>query len=122
MTYEAIAKICHEANKAYCESQGDTSQKSWDDADQWQRDSMISGVRYKMIHPLVTPEGMHAQWLDRKEREGWRYGPIKDASKKEHPCFMPYRDLPEHQKVKDFIFSGICEVLLKARLTLMEKG
>jgi len=27
-----IAKVCHEANRAYCESIGDNSQLSWEDA------------------------------------------------------------------------------------------
>lgn len=32
MTIEQIARVCHEVNRAYCESMGDTSQVPWEDA------------------------------------------------------------------------------------------
>ena len=45
MTVEQLAKIVHGANKAYCEAHGDFSQKPWDEAEGWQRESAIAGVR-----------------------------------------------------------------------------
>ena len=42
----AIARVCHEANWAYCESQGDHSQAPWDEAPEWQRQSAVNGVLY----------------------------------------------------------------------------
>ena len=33
--------------------------------------------------------------------------PVKDADKKEHPCLVPYEQLPTEQKVKDAIFRVI---------------
>jgi hypothetical protein len=35
---------------------------------------------------------------------GWRYGPIKDPKKKDHPCFLPYNELPETQRIKSTLF------------------
>lgn len=46
-----IAEICHEANKLYCEAIGDHSQVSWDKAPDWQRESVINGVIFKMGNP-----------------------------------------------------------------------
>jgi hypothetical protein len=43
-----IAQVCHEANRAWCEVNGDTSQKPWNEAEQWQRDSAIKGVEFAM--------------------------------------------------------------------------
>ena len=37
MNIKQIAKTCHEVNKAFCESIGDASQPSWNDAPQWQK-------------------------------------------------------------------------------------
>jgi hypothetical protein len=54
---------------------------------------------------------MHGQWMALKEIEGWTYGPIKDEQLKTHPCMVPYADLPEHQKVKDHLFSAIVDTL-----------
>lgn len=104
MTAEQIAQKCHEANKAYCESIGDFSQVSWEDAPEWQKQSAINGVNYFLSNPNSTPEDMHDQWWKEKIADGWKYGPFKDAEKKEHPAMMVYRQLPEEQRVKDQIF------------------
>jgi len=46
MNVEQVARVAHEANRAYCESIGDTSQVRWEDAPQWQRDSALKGVQF----------------------------------------------------------------------------
>jgi hypothetical protein len=50
-------------------------------------------------------------WLAEKTKTGWKYGPEKDPEKKEHPCFVPYDQLPAEQKMKDHIFLAIVQVL-----------
>jgi hypothetical protein len=104
---EFIARIAHEINRAYCESLGDHSQVSWNDAEQWQKDSAINGVKYKLSHPLATPEDMHKSWLQEKVNDGWIYGPIKDVQMKQHPCMVDYNNLPQEQRSKDHIFSAV---------------
>ena len=42
--------------------------------------------------------------MKQKTEEGWKYGPVKDADEKEHPCYVPYEELPTEQKSKDYIF------------------
>lgn len=100
----AIAMMCHAINAAYCQSLGDDSQPSWDDAPDWQRNSAIAGVEMHLANPNATPEQSHESWYKQKEVEGWTYGEIKDAEKKEHPCFLPYNELPDAQKAKDYLF------------------
>lgn len=40
-----IAIVCHQANKAWCEQNGDTSQKDWFDAEEWQKkDALFCAV------------------------------------------------------------------------------
>lgn len=106
-----IAKVCHEVNKAYCEALGDNSQLSWDDAPDWQKNSAIDGVRYHLTTDNTTPADSHEKWLAQKKADGWKYGKIKDAEKKEHPCFVSYEQLPVEQKAKDYIFRAICHSL-----------
>ncbi|MEQ9948114.1 RyR domain-containing protein [Pectobacterium aroidearum] len=55
-------------------------------------------------HP---PEASHNKWLEFKKQDGWKYGPVKDAEKKEHPCFVPYGQLPKEQQVKDYLFRAV---------------
>lgn len=106
-----IAKIAHETNRAYCATIGDNSQPAWDDAPEWQRESAIKGVK---LHLLAHGEGVdlgpsssHDAWLAEKRGAGWKYGPVKDADKKEHPCFVPYEVLPAEQQLKDYLFAGV---------------
>ena len=105
-----IARIAHEINKAYCEAIGDNSQVSWNDAPKWQRDSAYNGVLYKLSHPLATPEDSHKSWMKEKEKDGWKYGPVKDVDKKEHPCFVDYNKLPQEQRVKDYLFITVVNI------------
>jgi len=111
MTPEKIAQICHEANRAYCETIGDNSQLPWHEAHQWQRESAVAGVKYALANPDAPPNAQHEAWLSDKTRDGWKYGPVKDAAKKEHPCCVPYDELPPEQKAKDYLFKAVVESL-----------
>ena len=55
----------------------------------------------------------HDAWMREKLDTGWTYGPIKDPVKKEHPCIVPYADLPAEQKAKDFIFRGVVHAIAR---------
>jgi len=108
---EKIAKVCHEVNRAYCLSIGDTSQVSWEDSPEWQKESAIQGVMFHLHNPSVTPEQSHENWMKHKKQDGWKYGEVKDTDKKEHPCFLPYDKLPQEQKSKDYLFKAIVETM-----------
>lgn len=103
----AVARICHEVNRAYCHSIGDDSQPTWEDAPLWQRASAANGVEYHVEHRDSTPADSHKSWLAEKERDGWKYGPVKNPDLKEHPCFVPYEELPAAQQAKDYIFLAV---------------
>jgi len=102
--FEVIACAAHMANRAYCIGIGDVSQLPWEESPDWQKASAISGVRQKLLDPNTTPEQSHEGWLAQKAADGWKFGPVKDPDKKEHPCFVPYSMLDEAAKMKDFIF------------------
>ncbi len=102
-----IAKIVHEANRAYCQTIGDDSQPAWVDAPDWQKSSAVNGVEGIQSGRITRPEQSHESWLAEKARTGWVYGPIKNADLKQHPCFVPYAELPPEQQIKDAIFFGI---------------
>lgn len=103
------AALCHEANHAICTSFGDNRQKSWDETEQWQRDSSIKGVATVLDTPAdeFSPSMLHDAWSKHKRDEGWSYGPVKDAETKEHPCLVPFESLPLGQQVKDRVFLAI---------------
>src|SRR5437868_3368170 len=101
MNIEQIAQIAHETNRAYCETIADYSQPEWLNAPGWQRQSARKQVEFHLKAHAAgvtpSPSASHDSWLEEKRADGWKYGPIKDAEKKEHPCFVPYDELPYEQ-------------------------
>lgn len=120
MDTQQIAKICHDANRSYCQTIGDFTQKNWENAPDWQKESAIKGVEFILSNPTATPEDSHKSWLEVKEAEGWKYGPVKDVEKKEHPCCVPYHGLPEAQRRKDALFGSIVRALAGIKLMVAE--
>jgi hypothetical protein len=110
---KAIARVVHEANRAYCITIGDDSQLPWDEAPEWQRSASIEGVEFLVANPLAHPIDAHARWMQGKLEEGWTYGPDKDPEAKLHPCLVPYALLPELQRRKDYLFVSVVRALLR---------
>lgn len=109
---ERIARVAHEINRAYCEALGDTSQPAWEDAPDWQRHSAINGVTAHLNAATeLTPRQSHELWFREKTLDGWKYGPVKDPVKKEHPCYVLYDQLPADQKAKDYLFRAVVKLL-----------
>lgn len=106
-----VARVCHEANRAYCLAIGDDSQPRWEDAPEWQKTSAINGVEFRLNNPGATDADMHLSWKLEKEKDGWTYGPVKDSNLKVHPCMVDYAKLPDHQRKKDSLFSGVVDAL-----------
>ena len=111
MNMNQIAEVAHETNRAYCETIGDFNQPSWHNAPKWQKDSAIEGVKFHIANPDAGCSASHESWLKLKYEEGWKYGEVKDPEKKEHPCCVPYEDLPVEQKVKDALFVGVVRAI-----------
>jgi len=108
---ESIAKVCHEANKQWCEANNDFSQKHWNEAEQWQRDSAVKGVEFRLNNPEAGHDAQHNSWMEEKVAQGWIYGDIKDPVAKTHNCIVPFEKLPEFQKKKDSLFASIVDSL-----------
>lgn len=107
-----VARIAHEVNRAYCASIGDDSQPDWEHAPQWQKDSAASGVRFHIDNPHAMASDSHMNWLRDKIKDGWTYGPVKDPEKKQHPCCVPYNQLPQEQQTKDYLFRAVVHATL----------
>lgn len=57
------------------------------------------------------PEASHISWMNQKVEEGWVYGPVKDPEAKQHPCMVPFDQLPREQQAKDYIFRAVVHSL-----------
>lgn len=105
-TLEQVRLICaeaaHEMNRVYCMALKDYSQPTWGAAEDHQRSSAIKGV--DGVFAGNSPKASHESWMAEKLSAGWVYGEKKDTEAKTHPCMVPYDQLSEEHKQKDFLF------------------
>ncbi len=46
-------------------------------------------------------KNVHEVWAQTRISHGWTLGPVRDDSKKQHPCLIPYEDLTEDEREYD---------------------
>ncbi len=49
----------------------------------------------------LLAENIHEHWSRQRLADGWCYGPARDDINKQHPCLIPYNNLPEVEKTYD---------------------
>ena len=55
------------------------------------------------LNPLVEAlaKNVHEVWAQSRISQGWSYGSERNDELKQHPCLIPYEDLPEVEKDYD---------------------
>lgn len=109
---EAAARAAYEANRAYCVALKHPTQPPWEQASE--EDQASYAKRIRGVLAGNGPQQSHESWLVEKAAAGWKFGPVKDVEKKEHPCFRPYAELPPEQQYKDFLFIAVARAMLTA--------
>lgn len=109
---EFIAKVCHEINRAYCASIGDHSHLPWEETPENIKASARAGVLSVLAYPNIQPGETHQLWLEFKIKDGWVYGAVKDLEKKTHPCLVPYEQLSQADRTKDYLFLATIKQLM----------
>ena len=49
----------------------------------------------------LLAKNTHEVWAANRIRDGWTFGSVRDDEKKQHPCLVPYEQLPESEKDYD---------------------
>ena len=49
----------------------------------------------------LLSKNTHHVWAKGRLNEGWTFGPVRDKNLKQHPCLIPYEELPENEKEYD---------------------
>ena len=49
----------------------------------------------------LLAKNTHDIWAQRRLAQGWKYGAERNDKRKEHPCLVPYEELPESEKEYD---------------------
>ena len=106
-----IAGVCHEANRQMqrvLNSPGVKVAPAWADFGD-ERYGVVAGVEAAVKG--ATPPELHEAWWALKKAQGWSYGPVKSFQFLTHPCCVPYDELTEDHKIKDYLFFGIVKAL-----------
>lgn len=109
MTIGDVARLVHEVNQAYAASLGEAT-APWDAIPESRRQGVIAGVQKFLTDPGMTPEEQHLAWMEHYKAQGWTVGPRNDELK-QHPCLVPYSELPESQRQKDYLFQRVVRTL-----------
>jgi hypothetical protein len=51
----------------------------------------------------VLAKNVHEVWAQKRISEGWKYGTARNDDRKEHPCLVPYENLPEDERAYDLV-------------------
>jgi ryanodine receptor 2 len=67
-----------------------------------------SHVRLDHLDDVIErlAENAHEIWAQQRIKDGWHLGTTRDDARKEHPCLVPYAQLPESEKEYDRIMSS----------------
>lgn len=104
---EGIAKTCHQANKAFCESMGDNSFTDWEDSEDWVKALTIFQVRNIIANPLEPHYGSHDAYVDKVPEITWENAP-EGFNKK----LSRYEEWSIEDKTKSKMFKAIVEAIL----------
>ena len=96
--------VTHEVQESIKAACGEPLLGSWWQLDIGSIESTVKGISEVALDKDITPEKIHAVWMEDKLADGWTYGEVKDMEKKTHPCLVPFSELPEVQKLKDYVF------------------
>ncbi|MAE02328.1 RyR domain-containing protein [Pseudoalteromonas lipolytica] len=102
----AIAKMCHETNRAYLLVIRESA-KPWEQLDQQDKDSTIEQVAFYILNEGADVSAWHDAWTAKMIVAGWKYGPKRSIKNKTHECLKPFHHLPEKQQVKDALFHSV---------------
>lgn len=109
---EQVAEVAHETIRAACWAAGDRTVPTWYEANAWMRVLTIQSVEKQLVHRerfghFPDAAATHDNWRMELLKDGWKWGPVKDAEKKEHPCLVMYQERPFEQRVKDHLFAAV---------------
>jgi len=63
------------------------------------KDVVLSAEVQELLEQLAR--NTHEVWAAERMKEGWTWGPVRSDERKEHPCLVPYEELPEQEKDYD---------------------
>ena len=111
MLYYEIAAVTHGANRVLQALAGEPISPPWENESELIQESVEDGVLTVLENPGITAEKIHNNWVDFRKSQGWKWGPVKDLDKKEHPDIGPWTALDINAQRKSKVFVAIIMAL-----------
>ena len=102
-----IARVCHEALRAYSIVIFDYSNRPWEDTDEDSRQFLIDLVEVIIKNPSSSPRSVHGIWSSELLSKGWVYGPTPSKTKHKHPQLIGFDDLHDEDVKRYALLIGI---------------
>ena len=68
-------------------------------------------------------ENVHEVWAESRMSQGWTYGKERSDALKQHPCLVPYEELPEVEKAYDRDTAlGTLKLIIKLGFKISKKN
>lgn len=106
-----IARVSQDAIAAYGRAIGITPPPPWEEMTDAERAMRISLVEFRLLNPSAPISSVHEKWLEKKEKEGWKYGHEYDPETKTHPLLCPFESLLPFQKTMCRIMAGVIDAM-----------
>ena len=106
-----IARVMHEAVRAFQAGLGQDPAPHWSKAPKWMKSASRDAVVFRIQNPDAPASSQHDQWTESKLADGWKFGKKKDPDKKTHPLLIPYNELPLEERQKDALVSAVVVAL-----------
>lgn len=87
--------------------------EEWDDISYERKIILTENVKQVENNPNTTAEVEHNIWAKSRLKNGWKYSPVTNRTKKLHSCLVPYSELNFYQKLKDKMWLKLVKELLK---------
>ncbi|QQV90434.1 RyR domain containing protein [Olleya phage Harreka_1] len=102
---EQIAKTCHAVHKAYCLQAGIKTQPEWDKVQTEHKLTIFSTIEKILSGEIKTQAQSHANFVDFKKTNGWKYGAGYSIKHKTNPRLVDFfSQLPLEDRIKESIF------------------
>ena len=111
-----VARIIHSLVREYnflVYGENYPNSAKWKDLSEEFTISLKNAIINESNRPSISNQLSHSRWMRDRKNQGWKYSEVLDREKKLHPNLVPYKDLPNSEKFKDFLFKNLVKYLYR---------
>lgn len=107
-----IAKACHAAHNQICKNHGQHV-IPWENKSKEHHKTVKNSIKKILNGKINSPEEAHINFVEKKEKEGWEYGPEYSTKKKTNPRLCDWEELEDVEREKEEMFFAVASSFKK---------